>query len=259
MDDTRPLAGCGIVVTRPAHQADELCAAIASAGGEAFRFPTVAIRGLEHALPGGTIEWWVFVSPNAVAHAGALLAARGAAVSAGRIAALGPSTAAALRAAGVTVAVEAPDGLGSEGLLADRRFDPASGARIAIVRGVGGRELIAETLEPRGIEVLRVEVYERGLPEGAAVEAATVALTEAWSAGRVHAVIATSNALLENLHRLLDDRGRALLAGSQVVATSGRVLQLARQLGIRPVPLIAGSATSAALVATLARWWRPRD
>ena len=249
------LAGCGVVVTRPAHQAAELCAAIEAAGGTAFRFPTVEIRPRPFVAPAGTLDWWVFVSPNAVAHAGALLAAPG------RTAALGPATAAALRAAGRTVEVEAPDGQGSEGLLADARFAVTAGARIAIVRGVGGRELIADTLVPRGVEVLRVEVYERGVPDAttdAAVAAAERALIEAWAAGRVHAVIATSNALLENLHRMLDARGRALLAEAQVVATSGRVLQLARQLGIRPDPLIAGSAASDALVATLAGWWRSR-
>jgi uroporphyrinogen-III synthase len=251
----RPLAGCSVVVTRPAHQADALCTAIEAAGGAAFRFPTVAIRACAAAAPVGPVDWWVFVSPNAVAHAGALLAA---VPATGRTAALGPATAAALRAAGRAVEVEAPDGAGSEGLLADPRFAVAPGARVAIVRGVGGRELIAETLAPRGVEVLRVEVYERCLPEGAAVEAATAALVAEWAAGRVHAVVVTSNGLLENLHRLLDARGRALLAGTQVVAASERVLQLARQLGLRNDPLIAGSAASDALVATLARWWRPR-
>jgi uroporphyrinogen-III synthase len=252
MDAPRALEGCGVVVTRPAHQADDLCAAIEAAGGVAFRFPTVAIRARAAAAPDGPIDWWVYVSPNAVAHAGDLRARPG------RTAALGPATAAALRAAGRAVDVEAPDGQGSEGLLADARFAVAPGARIAIVRGVGGRELIAEALAPRGVEVLRVEVYERCLPEGAAVEAARAALLADWEAGRVHAVIATSNALLENLHRMLDARGRALLADAQVVATSGRVLQLARQLGIRPAPLVAGSAASDALVPALARWWRSR-
>lgn len=248
----RPLAGCSVVVTRPAHQAEPLCAAIEAAGGTAFRYPTAAIRAHPAALPDGPVDWWVFVSPNAVAHAGALLARPGS------TAALGPTTAAALRAAGRTVEVEAPDGQGSEGLLADRRFAPAPGARIAIVRGVGGRELIADTLTPRGVEVLRVEVYERCLPVGAAVDAASAALIAEWDAGRVHAVIATSNALLENLHRMLDARGRALLADAQVVGASERVLQLARQLGIRTTPLVAGSAASDALIATLARWWRSR-
>jgi uroporphyrinogen-III synthase len=241
MDAPRALEGCGVVVTRPAHQADALCAAIEAAGGVAFRFPTVAIRARAAAAPEGAIDWWVYVSPNAVAQAGALLARP-----------------AARSAAGRAVDVEAPDGQGSEGLLADARFAVAPYSRIAIVRGVGGRELIVEVLAPRGIEVLRVEVYERCLPEGAAAAAATAALLADWEAGRVHAVIATSNALLENLHRMLDARGRELLADAQVVATSGRVLQLARQLGIRTAPLVAGSASSDALVAALAHWWRSR-
>lgn len=242
------LAGCGVVVTRPAHQAGPLCAAIAAAGGEAFAFPAVEIVG-RPAPAAPDADWWVFVSPNAVTHAGALLdAARGA-----RVAALGPATAAALAARGVDVAVAAPDGAGSEGLLADPRFAPATGACVAVVRGDGGRELIASTLRPRGVTVTCLEVYARE-----PTRADPAPLVDAWAAGRVHAVVATSNALLENLHRVLDARGRALLADAQVVATSARVLQLARQLGIRPTPLIAGSAADDAVVAALARWWRDR-
>lgn len=244
-----PLAGCGVVVTRPAHQADELCAAIEAADGTALRFPTVAIRS--HAAPappeGAVCDWLVFVSPNAVAHAGAWRAVPA------RIAALGPATAAALTRSGRVVDVEAPDGAGSEGLLADPRFAPPPGARVVIVRGIGGRELLADSLSAQGVSVERAEVYERCLPDADPAE-----LIARWTAGEVHAVVATSNALLENLHRMLDPRGRALLARAQVVATSGRVLQLARELGIRPTPLVAGSAASAAIVTTLAQWWQSR-
>ena len=38
-----PLAGVGVLVTRPEHQADELVAAIERRGGVAIRFPTLQI------------------------------------------------------------------------------------------------------------------------------------------------------------------------------------------------------------------------
>jgi len=254
---TATLAGCGVVVTRPAHQAEALCTAIEALGGTALRYPTVAIRGsaAPPPAPAARYDWLVFVSPNAVAHAGAWLTVPT------RVAALGPATAAALREAGREVAVEAPDGTGSEGLLADPRFAPSAGARVAIVRGDGGRELIAEALDARAVRVERAEVYARCRPTAeldAGLDERTAALEARWRTGSVHAVVATSNALLENLHGLLDASGRALLRETQVVAASGRVLQLARELGIGPVPLVAGSASSPAIVATLAHWWRHR-
>ncbi len=39
------LAGCGVLVTRPAHQASELAEAIENAGGKAIRFPVIEITG----------------------------------------------------------------------------------------------------------------------------------------------------------------------------------------------------------------------
>ena len=42
-DATRALAGLRVLVTRPAHQAEELCALIERAGGIPVRFPTIEI------------------------------------------------------------------------------------------------------------------------------------------------------------------------------------------------------------------------
>ncbi|MEA3242729.1 MAG: uroporphyrinogen-III synthase, partial [Pseudomonadota bacterium] len=39
-----PLQGVGVLVTRPAHQADSLCELIRQQGGTAIRFPVLEIR-----------------------------------------------------------------------------------------------------------------------------------------------------------------------------------------------------------------------
>jgi uroporphyrinogen-III synthase len=41
--DTRPLDGVGVLVTRPAHQAEQLCALVEQQGGTAIPFPVLEI------------------------------------------------------------------------------------------------------------------------------------------------------------------------------------------------------------------------
>ena len=61
----------------------------------------------------------------------------------------GGTTAAALLAAGRPADFTAAKA-DSEGLLADPAFADVAGRRILIVRGVGGRELLARSLRARG-------------------------------------------------------------------------------------------------------------
>ena len=96
MSDTA-LAGAGILVTRPAHQAHELIAAIEGAGGRAIPFPVLKIVAINPdkvaaaraSMPAPDVV--VFVSRNAVDHGIDY-------VGNGLIAAIGPATAAAIEA-----------------------------------------------------------------------------------------------------------------------------------------------------------------
>ena len=72
----KPLAGKGIVVTRPAEQAQALAAMIEAVGGRAIRFPAIAIRELEDLGPFDRLverldefDLAIFISPNAVERA----------------------------------------------------------------------------------------------------------------------------------------------------------------------------------------------
>jgi uroporphyrinogen-III synthase len=248
----RPLAGCGVVVTRAAHQAGELCRALEDAGATALRYPTLAIEPLAPSLPTGRFDWIVYTSSNAVDHAGALR------TRAGRVAAIGPATAAALAQNGIAVELTA-SGAGSESLLAALTPRLGKGQRALLVTGREGRELLPRALEAAGVAVQRAEVYRRVRPLAGAGP-----LLDAWHRGALHAATATSNAALANLHAMLDasshpkgggPQARALLDGLQLVVASERAVRLARELGIARAPLVAGDASAAALVATLAAWW----
>ena len=160
----RPLQGLGVLVTRPPEQATELIALINENGGEALSFPVlhiqprdpVAIAGETAALIPPDIA--IFISRNAVAHG---LRFAGSAVKA----AVGPSTAAAIEQYGEHVDIQPADGYDSESLLAEPALEDVAGKTIRIIRGDGGRELLAETLRERGANVHYLAVYERVLPE----------------------------------------------------------------------------------------------
>lgn len=239
-----PLAGCGVAVTRAAHQADALCHALEAAGAVTLRFPTLAIEALTLASPPtDDHDWIVYTSSNAVEHAGALLRLRG------RVAAIGPATAAALTAHGITAAIVAP-GDGSESLLAALEPQLGAGARALLVTGRDGRDLLARALGAHGITVNAAEVYARVRPASDPRP-----LLDARRRGRLHAITITSNAALANLHALLGPQARALLDEVRLVVASERAVRLARQLGIVRAPLVASDASAPALVAALAAWW----
>lgn len=241
----RPLAGCGVAVTRPAHQAGGLIRTLEQAGARVLAFPTIAIEALELPPP-APADWYLFTSPNAVRTGWPLLQtrARGA-----RLGAVGAGTAGALRALGVSPEL-VPDGAGgSEALLEVPALADVAGRRIVLVTGTGGRDLLDGELRRRGAEVVRLETYRRTVPGGDPAP-----LLQAWRSNRLHAVVLTSNTALEHLWGMLDPEGRRQLSRTQLVGVSTRMLKLAEQLGLRR-PLVAESAADAALLATLATWW----
>lgn len=77
---------------------------------------------------------------------------------------VGSGTADVLRKAGLTVTVPA-DGYTSEHLLALPQLAAPVGERILIAKGVGGRELLGQTLQQRQARVDNLELYQRICPD----------------------------------------------------------------------------------------------
>lgn len=230
----RPLEGVGVLVTRPRTQAVELVDAIEARGGSAYCFPVIEIVPLdgnvvardEAALQQPDVV--IFVSRNAVEY-GIRYAAGG------RIAAIGPATAAAIRAAGRVVDIQSASGYDSEHLLAETAFDDIASKHVRIIRGTSGRELLADELRARGASVDYLAVYERRLPE---VGSETLADLEArWRQGLINVVTIMSVQSLANLARLLPDWCSAQLESTPLVTPAGRVLKevLDRYPASRPI------------------------
>jgi uroporphyrinogen-III synthase len=246
------LAGVAVLVTRPAAQARRLCQRIAAAGGEPVPWPALDIVALpasaasEHALIGGSApDWVIFVSANAVRH-GLSRVPPGV-----PLAAIGPATAAALEAAGRPAALTAARA-DSEGLLADPMLARVAGLRFVIVRGVGGREALAEGLRARGARVGYEEVYRRARP--AVRPDDRDALIERWRAGGVQVYTATSVEILNNLHDMLGAEGGPLLAATPLVTASARVVQQAERRGHRSARLLASRPDDDALTEAITNW-----
>jgi uroporphyrinogen-III synthase len=244
------LAGLSVLVTRPAHQADGLCEGVERLHGRPVRYPVLEILGPadKHAArkslqQASRADLMIFVSANAVQYAFPLLPDQLPLTV--DIAAVGTATASALDDAGLPPTL-VPERMDSEGLLELPALQQVDGKSVIILRGNGGRELLADTLAARGAEVAQVEVYRRSLPHRAA---GTDNLIRGWSQ-LVDVVTVTSRAILDNLFTLLGDEGDALVQQTPLVVISQRLAEYAVSRGCEIV-YVAASARDDDVIATL--------
>lgn len=251
-EGSESLNGLGVLVTRPEHQAGPLCQWIEQHGGVAIRWSTLVIGEPRDWAPALALfdrlahyDLAIFTSANAVDRAMPPIQERGGFPPGLEIAAIGPATARALARHGVDRCLQPEQGFTSEALLALPRLQRVAGQAIAIVRGEGGRELLAETLTARGARVEHAEVYRRERP---ALDA--TALLERWSRGEIGAVVVTSAESLSNLFDMLGVAGQDYLRQTPVIAVSARTAQSAANFGCHHL-LLAREASDAAIAAAL--------
>jgi uroporphyrinogen-III synthase len=223
-----PLAGYRVLVTRPEHQSADLVTEIEGAGGQAILFPVIQIAGRDPetiagelaALPKPDIA--IFVSRNAVDYG--LPAIRG---SDATIAAVGPSTRAAIENAGVEVSINTGEGFDSEQLLAHPALQTVRDKNVIIVRGNSGRELLADTLRVRGANVSFLRTYDREIFH--ATKSEIEALDDSFRNGGIDCVTIMSVETLENLLQLLPATSLEPLRQTRLVAPGARVIQTVRK------------------------------
>lgn len=242
-----PLAELTVLVTRPATQAAVLCEQITHHGGTAIAFPAVEIAALSATVASGH-DLVVFVSVNAVAHGVHLIEK----APTTRVAAIGKATAAALARASFPADIVPEAGFDSEALLAHPELTLASGARVLIVRGAGGRELLQESFAARGLLVETREVYQRIRPIVA--DSLRDALEERWLNEGIDVVTATSIETLHNLMQMLSERGRELLRKTVLLVPSRRIAEAASAAGLNGLAIVAKGADDASMIGALAQW-----
>lgn len=235
-----PLKGKRILVTRPAAQAAGLAALIAQWGGETVCFPLIDIapaddwQALDDAVDRlDAYSLAIFISPNAVDFGLPRLLSRRAWPEGLHAAAIGPGTVKRLADFGITDVLVPQDRFDSEALLslAPLQADRVAGRRVLILRGNGGRELLADTLRARGAAVECVACYRRTAPrDGSPV----MSLLRNKA---LDAVTLSSSEGLRNLLELLDTGSRERLLALPVFVPHRRIADEATWLGLHRVVL----------------------
>jgi uroporphyrinogen-III synthase len=162
-----------VVVTRAAAQAEPLAGRLAALGHEVVRCPLIRIEPLgDDAIDPTPYDWVVVTSPN-----GAVELARRLAAEPTHVAAIGPSTATALRDAGVRVDL-VPAVATQEGLLAE--LPPG---RLLLAAAEGARTLLVDERGADFVPLYRtVELRPETPPAGDLVLLASPSAARAFAA-----------------------------------------------------------------------------
>ena len=247
---TRPLAGIGILVTRPARQSGAFAQKIAALGAAPVMYPAIAIEPPTDPAPlaraHAALDQYdiaVFVSANAVEYG-----APDARWWPARLStfAPGPGTAEALAAVGISGVHIPVSTFDSEGLLTLPALADLRGKRVMIFRGDGGREQLGDALRERGATVDYVSCYRRCAPVGDGR-----GLADAFREGRIDAVTITSSEGLDNLWALTDEATRAAWRSRPTFVPHPRIAEHARGLGLG---VIETAGSDAGLIAGLVEW-----
>jgi uroporphyrinogen III methyltransferase / synthase len=146
-----------------------------------------------------------------------------------RLAAIGPATAQALRARGLTADV-VPTRFVAEDLAAALLPRIAPGSRVLVARAQAAREVLPETLAQAGIQVEVAPVYQARPPAGIPEEARPFI-----ESGRIDLLTFASSATVHNFAALVGREKFQELARTAVVAAIGPITAASlEEYGITP-------------------------
>lgn len=243
-----PLRGKRILVTRAPEQAQSLADKVRALGGEPVEFPTIYFApvedytGLDHSL--GRIaefDWVVFTSVNGVRATADRLRVLGiepGALSAPKIAAIGPATAAALKTMGVHVDFIPSKFLGEQIAL---ELPIERGQCALLLRADIASDVLARGLKARGITVTNIPAYRTIMPPMSNIDL-----------GGIDAVTFTSSSTVRNFVALM--KGNRL-DHAAVICIGPVTAETARDMGLR-VDAIATEYTTDGLVNALVTHYR---
>ena len=231
------LAGRHVVVTRPAGQAAHLATALAGQGAIPVLYPVLEILDIEDVAPLldaairlDTYDLAIFISPNAIEKALALILPRRSWPVRLRVAALGKSSERELARHGIHGIISPPLRFDSEALLELPELTDVRGKRVIIFRGDGGRELLGDTLKARGASIEHLTCYRRARPQ---IDPAP--LLKLWEQGQLDAVTLTSSEGLRNFYDMVAHLGQAWLKKTPVFVPHARIAEQAHALGLSKV------------------------
>jgi uroporphyrinogen III methyltransferase/synthase len=248
--DAQPLFGKRVLVTRPAHQADDFATRLWEAGAEPIVAPAIAIGPPDDLRPARAAvaaireyAWVAFTSRNGVDAFFDVLGEFGRDARAfgdAKIAAIGPKTAEALAARGLRVDLVPPVFL-NEAVASELLARSAPGDRILVFRAQEARDVLPQTLRAQGRVVDVVAAYKTRFVEDPELAA---------KAERADIVTFTSSSTVAGFVHNVPGAAR-VLAERTVAAIGPITAQTAREAGIR-VDVVAEEFTVEGLLRALA-------
>jgi len=254
--EKKPLFGKRVIITRSKEQSRKLAQRILELGGLPIPFPTISILDVpDLGLLDDIIrrireyQWLVFTSVNGVEKfldrfqevSEDIRELRGP-----RIAAIGPTTAAALRQRGLKVDIT-PEEFVAEGLLEAFTKQEIRGTRVLLARAEKARDVLPDELRAAGATVETVAVYRTEKPGECDVSAVVRSLEK----GSVDAVTFTSSSTVTHFVEMIGtDKLLHLLKGVTVASIGPITSATAKRHGI-PVHVEATSYTIEGLVRAL--------
>ena len=257
--DHKPLAGKRVVVTRAREQSQSLVDALREAGAEPVLLPLVAFAPADNPAEldaclknGAQFEWVFFTSQNALravqqrCTAMELLLPR---VFAGvKIAAVGPATAEAVTAAGLSVNYVSRVHNGVA--LTEELASELQGKHIFLPRSDRANPELIEALKRHGAQVIPVVAYKTVAPNSGPPETQEVLLR-----GGADAILFFSPSAVRHLRDLLGAQRFRDLSRQSVFVAIGPVSESALKAeGVDKI-LHAVDTTVAAAIATLAEYF----
>ena len=254
--DPLPLSGRTVLVTRSRQQAASLSERLERLGARVLSIPTIELvepddwAPLDKAIAElNTFDWIVFTSVNGVEWFFSRLRARGFTSSLPdrtRIAAIGSATAAALEDRGVSADI-VPMVFRAESLAEAMPLSQLAGRRVLIARAQKAREVLPETLEGAGAQVVVAPCYRTIVPNVDAAE-----LEARLERGEIDLVTFTSSSTVVNFASLFPEgRAAGLLAKARVACIGPITAATVRELGIEPA--VSDHYTIGGLVETVVR------
>jgi uroporphyrinogen-III synthase len=243
-----PLAGRRVVVTRPRDHAAALARDLERLGATALVMPLLQIepmgdsdaQALDEVLSDvATYDWIVFTSANGVAAVQEHLAGR---LAGARIAAVGPATAAAVRALGVEPAF-VPENYAAAEIVAG--LGDLAGQRVLLPQADIADPWLGDQISAAGATVDAIVAYRTVAVDPSAIEAAelehgvdAVVLASGSAARSLAALAAKFPGVTRALQRTL------------LVAIGPKTAEAAREVAL-PVDLVADEATSEGIIQAL--------
>lgn len=246
-----------IIITKPEEQSNNLFTKIKENNGTPILFPTIKIidtpdqSTLMNFIKNlNSFDIIIFISPTAVHKTLPILQTYNQKIPEHiHIMAVGSGTATALHEQHIYQVHHPDQNYGSEGLLVMPILQNVRDKKIAIIKGIGGRELLTNTLLDRGAHIEEIATYQRSLP----VYENKFFVSE-WQKTGIDIIICTSEQSLANLLTLIGPEAKTWLLQQLLLVSSTRLLELAAYYGFIQQPLLAKNASDEALLSALMQW-----